>query len=235
MIRPWLEKVVATFYPPTCILCGAAGHEGLDLCRGCLEDMPHNTDCCSRCALPLPGAHPAGTLCGACQRHSPPFAVCRAPFRYEDPLPMLVSAAKFRGRLNAARLLGECLLRSLKRAEPPLPELIIPVPLHPRRLRGRGYNQALELARPVARGLTLPIDTRSCARAQPTAPQASLEKEARHRNVRGAFRVLQPPRAGHVAIVDDVVTTGSTVSELAGALRRAGVERVDVWAAARTE
>jgi len=149
-------------------------------------------------------------------------------------MPTLVSAAKFRGRLNVARLLSECLLLSLRERMVPLPELLIPVPLHPRRLSERGYNQALEVARPLGRTLRVRLDTASCIRVQATAPQAGLEKEARKRNIRGAFQTIRPPSARHVALVDDVVTTGSTVSELTKVLKQAGVERVDVWAVART-
>jgi ComF family protein len=221
-------------YPPTCVLCGAKGDLWLDLCSGCLGDMPHNRHACLRCGLPLPAAHPAEMPCGDCLRHPPSFASCHTAFRYQDPVPTLVSAAKFGGRLNVARVLAECLLLSLRERVFPLPELIIPVPLHPRRLRERGYNQALEVARPLGRALGIPVDTGSCMRVQATAPQTGLEKEARKRNVRGAFQSTQPPSARHVTLVDDVVTTGTTVSELTKVLKRAGVERVDVWAVART-
>lgn len=227
-----IDRLLCRLYPPTCVLCGAPGHAGLDLCPGCLADMPHNLSGCSRCALPLP----PGTdgLCGACARRPPPFLVCRTAFLYEDPLPMLVGGAKFRSRLNLARLLGQCLALALRRAGDDPPGLIIPVPLHPARLRERGYNQALEVARPVSRALGVAIDTRCCARAHATPPQAGLEKQARRRNVRGAFQVVRPPAAAHVAILDDVITTGSTAAELAGVLLRAGVKRVDLWAVART-
>lgn len=214
VINSWVNELLAALYPPTCVLCGARGYLGLDLCTGCLGDMPGNRHACLRCGLPLPAAHPAEVPCGDCLRHPPPFASCHAAFRYEDPMPTLVSAAKFRGRLNVARLLAECLLLSLRERMVPLPELLIPVPLHPRRLSERGYNQALEVARPLGRTLRVRLDTASCIRVQATAPQAGLEKEARKRNIRGAFQTIRPPSARHVALVDDVVTTGSTVSEL---------------------
>ena len=114
----------------------------------------------------------------------------------------------------------------------PLPARLVPVPLHRNRLRRRGYNQAVELARPLGRALGLPVAPRLCRRQRPTPAQAELTGSDRRRNVRGAFAVAAPvPR--HVAIVDDVVTTGSTVGELARVLRRAGAERVEVWAVAR--
>lgn len=160
--------------------------------------------------------------------------VCHAAFRYEEPLPALIGGAKFRSRLNLVRLLGQCLVRALRERGAEMPELILPVPLHPKRLRERGYNQSLEVARTVGRELSLPLDRGSCARILATAPQASLACKERRRNVRGAFRVLRSPSARRIAILDDVVTTGSTVTELSMVLLKAGVERVDVWALART-
>ncbi|WP_242464139.1 ComF family protein [Thiococcus pfennigii] len=230
----WGPSVLDWLLPPTCALCGAAGLPGLDLCPGCLADLPHNCAACPRCALPLPPDQAVGATCGRCQRHPPPFDAAHAAFRYEGPLPALVAGAKFRGRMNLMRLLGSCLLRALLEQGAARPELIVPVPLHPARLRERGYNQALEIARVPARALGLPIDARGCARVRATAPQMGLERAARRLNVRGAFQVTAPPAARHVALVDDVVTTGQTAAELARALRRAGVARVDLWAVART-
>jgi ComF family protein len=115
-----------------------------------------------------------------------------------------------------------------------MPELIVPVPLHRTRLRERGYNQAQEIARATAATLSLPLDPHCCERVLVTAPQTRLEKKARRRNVRGAFAVRYAPKAGHVAILDDVLTTGSTASELTKVLLQQGVQRVDLWAVART-
>jgi len=234
MTWPWLDGVLKRIYPPTCVLCGAPGHAGLDLCQGCWADLPHNSEACPRCALPLPAGQEAGTPCGPCQRHPPPFTASHAAFRYEDPLPALVAGMKFRTRFNLLRLLGQCLTQALVEQGAERPGLIIPVPLHPRRLRERGYNQALELARQPAAALGLPIDSVTCIRARPTSAQVGLGDQERRRNVRGAFAVVRRPEARHVALLDDVVTTGSTVSELSRVLLAAGVERVDVWAVART-
>jgi ComF family protein len=234
MTNPWLTRVLDRVYPPTCVLCGAPGDSGLDLCAGCRADMPHNHHACPRCAIPLPEGQPPGTLCGPCQRRPPPFAASHAAFRYEDPVPVLIGGVKFRARLNLGRLLGQCLTLALLDQGAERPGLIVPVPLHPRRLRERGYNQALELAREVSASLAIPIDATACVRAAHTSAQVGLDDHERRRNVRGAFAVARPPSAPHVAILDDVVTTGSTVAELAGVLLAAGVERVDVWAVART-
>lgn len=234
MLRRYLEQTLERLYPPTCVLCGAAGRGGLDLCAGCVADLPRNRHRCARCALPLAPTAAAQALCGACQRQPPPFDLCSAAFRYDEPMPALVGGAKFRSRMDLVRLLGCCLARALREDDVEMPDAIVPVPLHPRRLRERGYNQALEIARVVSRELGVPIDARSCARILSTAPQAGLAQKQRRRNVRGAFQVVRTPAATRIAILDDVVTTGSTVAELAKVLRNAGVGRVQVWAVART-
>lgn len=226
--------ILETLFPATCLLCGAPGYGGLDLCAGCAAQLPWNRTCCARCSLPFSGSGPEGALCGRCLRRAPPYARCWTALRYEQPLPFLVGAAKFRGRLNAARLLGQLLTRSLEGSNGTLPEVLIPVPLHPSRLAERGYNQALEIARVVARGLDLLVDTAWCERGVATLPQAGLDEGARRHNIRGAFIARSPLPWRHLAIVDDVVTTASTVEELTRTLRRAGAERVDVWAVART-
>lgn len=233
-LRPAFTQVLHHLLPPTCILCGAPGADGLDLCRGCRADLPFNTDHCARCALPLGGGRGLNAVCGACQRRPPTFDRCIAPLRYQGPVPALVAMAKFRGRLNAARLLAELLAGAMFADGAALPEVLLPVPLHRKRLRERGYNQALELARTAGGALGLPVDSVAVARTLSTAPQAGLDEGARRRNIRGAFATVGPLPWRHVAIVDDVVTTGSTVAELARVLGAAGVARVDVWAVART-
>lgn len=234
-----LESLIQALFPPTCILCGAAGTEGLDLCAGCLAQLPYNVHCCARCALPFDTPMPSGTLCGRCQRRAPPFDRCIAALRYETPVPFLVGAAKFRGRLNAARLLGQILARGIDAGAPaaraiPRPDTLVPVPLHPSRLAERGYNQALEIGRTLGHELDLPVDTDCCTRILATSPQTGLDERARHRNISGAFAVTGRLPGSRVAILDDVVTTGSTVAELARVLRRAGAVQVEVWAVART-
>ncbi|WP_426661056.1 ComF family protein [Rhodanobacter aciditrophus] len=228
LLQPW-HALSRWLLPLRCLLCGAPGEQGVDLCAACATELPRNRSCCARCALPLPA--PAA-LCGECQRHAPPWQAAWAPFRYGWPLDRLESRFKFGGDLAAGRTLA-----MLWRREPmplPKPDLLLPVPLHRARLRQRGYNQALELARPMARHCGLPLRHDALLRRRGTAAQTELDAVGRRRNVRGAFVV----RAGvalpaHVAIVDDVMTTGATLAECARVLKRAGVARVDVWALAR--
>ncbi|WP_062534781.1 ComF family protein [Mizugakiibacter sediminis] len=222
--RPLLRLLL----PPRCLLCGARGDGDRDLCAACAAELPRNVACCARCALPLPA--PAA-LCGACQRRPPPWDAAWAPFRYAWPLDHLVTRFKFGGNLAAGRALAA--LWAEASAPPALPMCVIPVPLHARRLGRRGYNQALELAAPLARALGLPLAPQALRRVRATDAQSELGRAARRRNVRGAFAVAADALPAHVAVLDDVATTGATLAECARALKRAGVARVDAWTLAR--
>jgi ComF family protein len=217
--------------PPRCLLCGANGANGRDLCAGCAGDLAANTPCCPRCALPLQTPAP---LCGECLAQEPPFAAAWAPFRYEHPLDLLEARFKFRGDLAAGRVLASLILERAGVDAPEHPALLIPVPLHRIRLRERGYNQALELAGPLASALGIPLHHDVLVRTRATPPQTGLDAKARRRNLRGAFAIASMTvLPAHVAVIDDVMTTGATLREAARILRRAGVARVDVWALAR--
>jgi ComF family protein len=226
-------------YPPTCILCGAVGDGGLDICAGCRADLPALGVACARCALPLPhavcdGMPSDGPLCGGCRSRPPPFTRTLAAYRYEQPLPILVGDLKFRRRLDTLRLLGLLLGEALQASATERPDAIVPVPLHARRLRQRGYDQALELARTVGRHLDLPVLRGHVERVRSTPPQSGLDAKLRKTNLRNAFHVRRDLSGARIAILDDVVTTGSTVAEVARVLLGAGAHRVDVWCLART-
>ena len=168
-------------------------------------------------------------VCGDCLRDPPLLAQTRAVFVYGFPLDRLVPRFKFHRDLAAGRLMADLMAGALMSA--PRPDALVPVPLHARRIRQRGYDQALELARPVARELGLPL-VEGLQRVRATHAQSELDAAARRRNLRGAF-VARPGLPAHVALVDDVMTTGATLRAAAMALRRAGVERVDAWVCAR--
>ncbi len=221
--------------PPHCVLCGGAGERApLDLCAPCALDLPRNLDACAQCAAALPAGTPPGLICGACLKRPPRFDRAVAPFRYAYPLDHLVRNFKYHGRLAYGRVLGTLLAEHLQQARlMPLPELLVPVPLHPARHRERGFNQSGEIARWVAGHLRIALDEELCLRVRPTEDQTSLAARARRRNVRRAFALARRPRIGHIAIVDDVLTTGSTANELARTLKRGGVSEVSVWAIAR--
>jgi ComF family protein len=225
----WWKKLSWLGLPWRCQLCGDPGTDGVDLCDGCIADLPRNTICCARCALPLASS---AALCGACQRRLPPWDAAWAPFVYGWPLDRLEAGFKFGGDLACGRSLA-----TLWRDTPlPLdrPGLILPVPLHRQRLRERGYNQALELARPIAHALSVPLRHDVLVRHRASVPQTELDARTRRRNVRKAFALkLTKALPAHVVIVDDVMTTGATLAECARTVKRAGVLRVDVWALAR--
>ena len=233
MVYHWAKNIQFWLFPAVCLLCGAPGTHRRDLCSGCDGDLPRNLKACRRCAQPLTSG--GSLICGQCQRHPPVFDSMTAPFCYDPPIDGLIRDLKFRGHLPAGQLLGELLGDDLEQRRLPLPQGIVPVPLHLSRLRQRGFNQSLELARPLAKRFGLPILAGSVHRLRPTPPQSQLDLRQRLTNVRGAFAARRSIEARHLAIVDDVVTTGSTVTELAQVLRQAGVERIDVWACARTE
>jgi len=173
-----------------------------------------------------------------CQR-PPPFEAAFAPFLYAPPLDLLMTRLKFGRSLAAGRVLSELWDEAVTTMAPALPALFVPVPLHASRLRERGYNQALELLRPLSRSLRIPLAESLLARTRATPAQANLDAGARRQNLRGAFEFHAPalqgtaPATTHVALVDDVMTTGATLRECARVLRRAGISRIDVWAFAR--
>lgn len=232
VVDGWRQKLLDALLPPRCLLCGERGAAGRDLCSGCRASFIRNECCCPRCALPLQAPAP---LCGACLRREPPFAAAWVPFLYSHPLDLLETRFKFGRDLAAGRILVQMMVEQAHSDTTlQMPQLMLCVPLHPQRLRERGYNQALELARPLARALQIPIDAHALLRQRPTSAQTALDAKARRRNLRGAFSVrAEHGLPAHVAIVDDVMTTGSTLRECARVLRRGGVERVDVWALAR--
>jgi ComF family protein len=151
---------------------------------------------------------------------------------YQTPANHLLQGLKFNGRLEMARVLGELMANWLENVIDNQPDIVIPMPLHKDRLRERGFNQAVELALPITRHLDLHMDRHSCVRLKTTTPQSDLSRKERIKNVRGAFKVLRP-MSGHVVIIDDVMTTGSTAHEFAKTLLQAGATSVDVWVCAR--
>jgi ComF family protein len=217
----WHWRLSFVALPPSCLSCGLAGDLGaVDLCSHCLAELPW-----------LGGQ--GGPVA------APGWAHC-VPFAYAPPLDRLLPALKFRGDRRPAGVLGALLAawcaQGGGRREGPLPERLVPVPLHRARLRERGFNQATALARHAGRWLGVPVETALLERPRATRPQTELSAQERHENMIGAFRVAagrvgRVPR--HVALVDDVLTTGATAAAAVATLHAAGVERVEVWAVAQ--
>lgn len=230
MLNRWSLRDQLIGLPTVCVVCGAEGGGALDLCDACRDDLPRVGAACVQCGLPTVSA--SAQRCGQCLSEPPVYSRTLAAFSYADPIRSLLHRLKFQRKLHVARVLGY-LLAEVVRANDGQADLVIPVPLHRARLRERGYNQALELARPVAATLRIPLDTTSCTRVRAAEAQMSLPADQRRKNVKDVFEVTRPIAARRVAIVDDVMTTGATVEELARRLKRAGVEDVQVWVCAR--
>lgn len=217
--------------PQSCFLCGDMSQR--PVCEDCLADLPYQQTACTRCARVLP----AMGECYFCQKEPPPFTHTQAIFRYDYPVNKLIQVAKFHHNLAILKLLGDIMgdKMSHRLQIKERPDVLIPVPLHPKRLRKRGYNQSLELAKRIAKATGIPVNYIAVERCRDTEPQTNLPVKRRKTNLIGAFRVRQiEPHWKHIVLVDDVMTTGATVRELAKIFLQAGVPRVDVWCCART-
>ncbi|KAF0098793.1 MAG: phosphoribosyltransferase [bacterium] len=217
--------------PQACLLCGARTLDGL-LCAGCVADLPAlSRDCCPRCALPMSGAQAEGEVCGRCLRHPPAFELTRAVFRFAFPLDALIRHCKYHGALELTDWFARVVEHAV--ADLPRPDLLLPMPLHPARLAERGFNQAAEIARRLAPRLDIPWSATGARRLRDTPPQAGLDLRARRGNLRGAFRCDLDLSGRHVVLLDDVMTSGASLQELAQATRQAGAARVSAWVVAR--
>lgn len=214
---------------PRCVLCHAMASRTPDLCAGCDRDLSRIGQACLRCGIPLP----VSSVCGPCQIRPPPYRRATSALTYSATTRWMIRRFKFHGELVYGRVLSRCMVQRLRAEQALLPELLLPVPLHPQRWRTRGFNQAEELARDIGRELQIPLENSALVRMVATREQAGLTARERRRNLRSAFVVRRPISARSVALVDDVMTTGSTVRELALVLRDAGVQQIDVWVAAR--
>lgn len=223
-----------------CLLCAEATQRAENLCLDCEERLPWMAPGCACCALPRPEIGPGQPLCSECLREPPAFDRCLTLFDYQPPVDRLISRFKYQADFSAGRCLQELLTGQLQRhyeaAGERLPQRVIPVPLHRSRLRHRGFNQSMELARPLARRLGVKLDHRSCKRSAATAAQQRLDRAQRQKNMNRAFCISRPAlleSIEHVALIDDVVTTGATTGALSRLLREHGLRRIDVWCLAR--
>ena len=219
-MRDWLGELL---FGGACYVC--RGPARGFLCSGCGSELPSlDGALCPQCALPSPG----GALCGRCLSDPPDYDATIAALAYDFPADALVHALKFRGELSIAPYLARLLAERIAPGE--RIDLIVPVPLSAARLRRRGYNQAVE----IARHLPGKMDRGLCTRERDVTPQSELPWAQRQRNVRGAFVCKRPLGGLALAVVDDVMTTGATLNEMARTLKRAGAARVVNWVVVRT-
>ncbi len=198
------------------------------LCPGCAADLPRlPAERCPACALPTPG----GVVCGACLKHPPAYARTVAVYQYAFPASALIQQLKYGDQLALAPWLADRLVEALADAD--RPDLIIPMPLHPNRLKTRGFNQAALLAKRVSSQLDVALDLHTTRRVRDTRPQVELPLKDRRGNMRNAFACDLDLSGKRIALVDDVMTSGASLNELAKVVKRAGADEVSVWIVAR--
>ncbi|MGF6089008.1 ComF family protein [Pseudomonas sp. 18173] len=219
-----------------CLLCDEIADGTLPVCMACETELPWLGDHCQTCALPLPAA---GLTCGHCLQQPPAFEQVITPWTYSFPVDSLITRFKHNAKWPFGRLLAELLVQYLQHRfedDLPRPDVLVPVPLASRRLRQRGFNQAAMLAQWLGTGLGIPCDERLLLRPQDTDAQQALNAEARRKNLRNAFALAPGAvvKGRHLALIDDVLTTGATAQALARLLMDAGAARIDVYCLART-
>ena len=235
------QKLLSSLFPSRCIFCQKtvqkpAVSQKAEICQDCYQVLPHNNNCCRHCALPLPEEVDSQVLCGRCLKQRPQYSYSISLFHYEADIISLIHQLKFGEKISYARSMGELLLAAVKNGvlqQYGKADCIIPVPLHNKRLRQRGYNQSTEIARVLSKELKVPIAHDVVIKKQSTKAQSELTAKERRKNIKGVFTVVDVKKYKHVWIVDDVVTTGSTVNELAKILKSSGVERIGVLSLAR--
>ena len=238
-LRHWSQHAsvrLPLLIPSSCAMCGSAGNNAL--CDGCRKQFfARRSHRCVQCAIPLSDTY--ATLCGACTRQPPAFDATIVAADYTPPVDRLVLALKFGNRLELALLMADMLRDAALRAqELPLPTKMAAVPLGAQRLAERGFNQALEIAKPLSRALGVVLDAQLALRQRETRAQSLLHPDERQKNIRRAFivpaKAIDAVRNAHVGVVDDVMTTGETLNELAATLKRFGAARVTNFVFART-
>lgn len=219
-----------------CVLCDASVDRKVSLCEACREDLPWVEHACRFCALPIE-VDLDGNICGQCIAQKPYADYALNVFHYSNPVDYLISRMKFQQQLSETAVLADLLKNFILNEvlEHGLPEAFIPVPLYKKRLSKRGFNQSLEIIKPLARDKNIPILLSAIERSSETQEQTYLNKQQRKKNVSGCFSLLEKPLHSHIVIVDDVVTTGATTNELAKLLKNSGVKKIGVWSLARAE
>ena len=237
-----IKRILDILYPRRCVLCLSTdtplSHTDIDLCPGCRSELQLVEHSCYQCGIPLQNTL-AGQLCGQCLQKPPAYDQVISIYHYRQPLVWLIAQMKFNKKRLIARLLSrlmtEHLLTIRKTRQFPLPDAIIPVPLHHKRQYQRQFNQSEELAKTLSDALDTPLDTQYLQRHINSAQQSGLDAKQRKKNVKGIFKVINKKQQHyrHVVIIDDVMSTGSTVNEIARILKRSGIKQVDVWVLAR--
>ncbi len=218
------------------MLCDSEVDEKISLCKACRADLPRVKFACKVCALPM-NSDVKSSLCGQCISQVSYVDYAINLFHYATPVDYLISKMKFQQQLSVAAVLADLLKTHIEssKLEHGLPDALIAMPLYKKRLANRGFNQSLEIVKPLVKSQNIPILLNTIERSKDTTAQTKLSKQARKKNVSGCFSLLEKPVESHIVIVDDVVTTGATTNELAKLLKKSGVEKVGVWSLARAD
>ena len=227
---PWLNNFLFAILPGTCIVCDASTYRRMDLCIDCELELPWLKNACLSCSIPLPDGN---SVCGRCFFDKPPFTRCHSSFVYTYPIDRLILDFKEHRKLYIGNLLATLLLKTFPENFTP-PDLLVPVPLHKSAQKRRGFNQSLEIANVLSDKWSVPVDARNCKRIVKTTTQKSLHPKDRAKNIQGAFAIKNPYQGERIAIVDDVVTTGATVTEFARLIMDNGAASTDIICIART-
>lgn len=222
------------FWRSSCVLCGYSTKQAVSLCADCQNDLPKIESSCFKCGIPVAVGC---KVCGQCIQKPPDVDYNFSAYHYESPIDYLIAQLKFEQKLFCADILGHIMVTSLKTmpVQDNYPDVILPVPLHKKRLIKRGFNQSLEISKVVSKALKIPIDYQLATRIRATKAQMELTALQRKKNIKGCFQVRSMSGYNHVVLIDDVVTTGSTTNELAKSLKASGIETVGVWAIARAK
>jgi ComF family protein len=220
-------NVFTYLFKQNCTLCSASTDNKLSLCSACINDLPLSPNpCCPQCGLST-----QGDICGQCLKQPPHFDVTHALFKYGYPVDAILQHYKYNNALYLSQTLATLLCATIQDKDI---DVMIAMPLHPNRIKGRGFNQSLELAKIIAKQRLIALDSTSCKRIKDTPPQASLAFKHRLNNMKGAFTCNQSFAGKHVALIDDVMTTGSSLNELAKILKKAGARKISCYVLART-
>lgn len=226
----WLNfrRISEQAFKQSCLLCATQIDNNMSFCQDCLGDLPLAPNpCCPQCGLKTDGQ-----ICGNCLKHKPFYDVTHALFSYRYPVDTVIQYYKYRHALQLSKTLGQLLQGKINGSDI---DIMMPMPLHPIRMQERGFNQSLEVAKVFAKQCNINLDITSCNRIKNTPPQASLTPKARIKNMKDAFNCQTTFTGMHIGLVDDVMTTGASLNELAKALKRAGASKVSCFVLARVE
>ena len=237
-----VDDLVNLILPQRCALCGCICDTGY--CQNCSRLLPWLEDACIRCGshLIIPQTHStrppalsanARVVCGQCQLMPPPYANTIIPFHYKPPILAHIQNLKYGGQLHLSSALGLAISNRILLSGLPLPDIIIPIPLHWKRIFHRGFNQSSEIARVIGKQLGIPVSMKHLSRQVNTPSQTGLDTQMRTKNIRNAFKAEKTCTGMHIGLVDDVVTTASTVRAAAKILAESGADQIDIWAVAK--